>query len=230
MMCALLGTLCGGTAGAADDPEARARAFEELQRFQNPPTGEGLRPVPAGGRDPLERRHLGFYFRPDLGVGYMAMTEPTQFGDLTISGPAGVFGLHVGGALQENIILGVHLYDAVMQNPTVSLGGQSRTANGSQAGLFAIGPELTVYFAPANVYVSATLALSRVTADVNGQSVSTEAGVASRVSLGKEWWVSSHWGLGLVGHLDLSRNQDGGSGAPMMQTVAGSLAFSATYN
>jgi len=232
-MWVLVGILCSGTAAAqANGAEERQRAVDELDRMraQGEAGRSGVSAVP-GAPTSTKNRHLGFYFRPDLGFGYMSMTETTSQGDMKISGGAGVFGLHVGGAIQENLILGFHLYDAVITNPTLELGGTSVSTTNVTAGLVGFGPELTYYFMPQNIYLSTTLALSKATIEQDGNSGSTETGFAARVSLGKEWWVSSHWGLGLVGHLDFATNKDGGgAGAGTLQTLGASLAFSATYN
>jgi hypothetical protein len=231
-MWVLAGILCGGTVARADDAEERQRAFDELDRMRA--AGEASRGTGVampGAEVSTDHRHLGFYFRPDLGFGYVSMSETASGVDLKISGAAGVFGLHVGGAVQENLILGFHLYDAVITNPTFEAGGLSSTPGNSSATLVAFGPELTYYVMPQNLYFSGTLALSKVTVDGLGQKGSTETGFGARVSLGKEWWVSSHWGLGLVGHLDYASNKDGGgAGAGTLQTLGASLAFSATYN
>jgi hypothetical protein len=183
-------------------------------------------------------RHFGFFIRPDLGFGYMTATEPTgsaAFGDLTVSGFSGVAGLGIGGAISENVILGVHFFDAVAANPKVSLSsGQSGTASNVQLTMWGIGPELTYYFMPANVYISATAGVSGVsiTQTSNGRTSDTSAGFGSRVTLGKEWWVSDHWGLGLAGHVSFSTNNDpasNGQGNTLTTWVLGA-AFSATYN
>ena len=231
-MWALVGILCGGAVARADDAEDRQRAFDELDSMRaQGEVGRGGAAMVPGAQASTDHRHLGFYFRPDLGLGYVSMSESTSAGDMKVSGTAGVFGLHVGGALQENLILGFHVYDAVIANPTIQLGSTSVTANAATAALVGFGPELTYYFMPQNVYVSTTLALSKVTIEQNGTSGSTETGFGARVSIGNEWWVSSHWGLGLVGHLDFASNKDqGGAGAGTLQTLGASLAFSATYN
>jgi hypothetical protein len=184
--------------------------------------------------DPTSNRHLGFFLRPDLGVGFMTTSEPTgtSSGNVTISGPAGVFGFVIGGAVAENVILGAHIYDGVVINPTVSLSsGQSATTSNTSLNLYGIGPEFTYYWMPSNIYFSATIALTRMSVTVNGNSNNSNVGFGSRLAVGKEWWVSDHWGLGLAGHVSSSWNQDSGSGSPpTLSTWALAVAFSATYN
>jgi hypothetical protein len=185
-------------------------------------------------RDNTINRHLGFFLRPDLGLGYMSTSEPTgtSAGDLTISGVAGVFGFVVGGAIQENMIVGVHLYDGVIANPKVSLSsGQSATTSNTSLAMVGIGPEFTYYWMPSNIYFSGTVALTRMALTANGKDSNSNAGFGTRLALGKEWWVSDHWGLGLAGHVSFSSNQDSGGGSPpKLTTWVFGLAFSATYN
>ena len=188
----------------------------------------------APPRDPTLHRHFGFFLRPDLGVGYMATSEPTgtALGDMTVSGLAGVFGFAIGGAIQENVILAAHVYDGVIVNPTVSLSsGQSATASNASLTMVGIGPEFTYYWMPSNVYFSGTLALTRISLTANGTDTSSNVGFGMRLAVGKEWWVSDHWGLGLAGHATSSWNQDSGGGnQPTLTTWAFAIAFSATYN
>src|SRR5262249_57940207 len=85
-------------------------------------------PPPAPGQqqimvpDPTSHRHLGFFLRPDLGVGFMSTVQPTgtASGNMTLSGPAGVFGFVIGGAVAEEALLGGHIYDSVVADPTGS--------------------------------------------------------------------------------------------------------------
>ncbi len=173
------------------------------------PTSSMAEPVAPPG-DATMHRHFGFFLRPDLGAGYMVTSEPTgtTSGDLTISGPAGVFGFAIGGAVAENVILAAHLYDGVVVSPNVSLSsGQSVTASNASLTMFGMGPEFTYYFMPANIYFSGMVALTRMSLTANGRDSSSNVGFGARLALGKEWWVGDHWGLGLVGHASSSWNK-----------------------
>lgn len=175
------------------------------------------------GFDSTYQRHFGFYIRPDLGFGYMSSEES----GFTISGFSGLAGIAIGGAIQENSILAVHIIDSVVQNPNVSGGGFSGTANDTSVTLWGIGPQYTYYFTPANMYLSTTLALTRFHVSSSSGNADSDWGLGTRLALGKEWWVSDHWGLGLAGHFSFSSNQDGNQ---TLTTWSLGLAFSATYN
>jgi hypothetical protein len=198
-----------------------------------PPPVEPAYPAPPPQARPRDQhRHVGFFLRADLGLGYLSSSESAGNETLTISGAAGFGGLAIGGALSENNILAVHIIDAVSTNPNVSssAGGSSSTSN-TTVTLWGIGAEYTRYIMPANVYLSGTLALTRMTVESNGNSADTNWGVGGRLALGKEWWVSDHWGLGLAAHLTLSTNEDPTAGGSNSLTTFGIAAvFSATYN
>ena len=196
-----------------------AAMAQEIQPYQ---------PAPRGGFDSRYQRHFGFYIRPDLGFGYLTSNES----GVTISGLAGLAGVAIGGAIRENSILAVHIIDAVAQNPTVSSGSLSATANDTQITMWGIGPQYTQYFMPANVYLSTTVALTRMHSSNNSGSGDSDWGVGTRIAAGKEWWVSDHWGLGVAGHISFSTNQDpvGGGSSNTLTTWTFGATFSATYN
>jgi len=185
-------------------------------------------PPPRGGYDTTYRRHFGFYIRPDVGFGYQTSSES----GVSLSGPAASIGLAIGGALSENSILAGHLFGSGVSNPSVSGPGISGTANDTTFTMSGIGLQYTRYFMPSNLYLSTTLALTRMRSSTPRGDFDSDSGIGGRVSFGKEWWVGDHWGLGLVGHLSFSANQDPvpGGGSNSLTTWAFSAAFSATYN
>ena len=170
-------------------------------------------------------RHAGGFLRPDLGVGYIAMKTSD---DASLSGLAETFGFAAGVSISENNILALHVWEAVVRNPSMSMGGSSASGN-STATLLAIGPEYTAYTKD-NFFFSISPALTRIAVETNGMSGATNWGLGMRASLGKEWWAGEHWGLGVVGQLSLSLNEDSGQNAPTWTAWATTVAFSATYN
>ena len=190
---------------------------QDIQPYQAPP---------RTGYDSTYQKHFGFYIRPDLGFGYLTSTES----NITISGLSGLAGVAIGAAIRENSILAVHIIDAVAQNPTVSSGSFSATANDTTVTLWGIGPQYTYYFMPSNVYLSTTLALTRLHSSSGRNSGDSDWGVGTRIAVGKEWWVSDHWGLGVAGQLSFGFTPDKGTNPPTWTTIAPTLAFSATFN
>ena len=115
----------------------------------------------------------------------------------------------------------------IATTPTVT-GPPLSNANATLTFL-ALGPEYTAYFKQ-NYYLSLSPALTRATLATNGTSNDTNWGFGFRAALGKEWWVADHWGLGIVGHVSMSVNDDSGRNAPTWGGWAFTAAFSATYN
>lgn len=197
-------------------------ASAQQQQVAPPPA-----PVEASAIS-TQHRHLGLFVRPDVGLGYVSMSASPNGVDASIRGPAATIGIAAGGALTENSILAFHLWEAVLQNPSISMGSQS-AAGDATVTLLAFGPEYTAY-TKQNLYFSFSPSLTRITLQTNGMTGDTNWGLGMRAAIGKEWWAADHWGLGVVGHLSVSFNQDAGQGAPIWTSWAGTVAFSATYN
>jgi len=179
------------------------------------------------------RRHLGLMVRPDIGLGAMATFQsnasPTE-GDATLSGGAGMFGVIVGYAVSENLIIGGHIFDTVVSNPNVSFSsGLSGGTQNTSMSLFGIGPSLTYYW-PSNYYLTTTVHLSRLSISTNGTDANADTGIGARLGIGREWWISDHWGLGLNGHFGYAYNPDPNPNASPLHSVVAGLMFSATYN
>ena len=186
----------------------------------------------AGAAQAQVHSHEGLFIRLDGGVAYKAMNEPgTSSGDLKLDGAAGTFGVAIGGAIAINLILAGHLYASTASNPSASSStGASVSTTDTTLTMVGVGPQLTYYFMPANVYVSGTLALTRLALTIGGTSADSNAGVGALLALGKEWYVSDKWGLGVAGQFRWSSNSDQGTNAPTISTWGLGVAFSATYN
>jgi hypothetical protein len=200
------------------------------------PAPAPVRGVQTGGATVVRQpqaaaHHNGFFFRPDLGIGYLS-TNANSFGQsATLSGAAGSFGLAFGGAIDHHNILALHIWDLAAAKTTISVntpGGSSNVELGATIAVF--GPEYT-YYSNDNLYFSISPGLSQLSFDGdNGNTHKTDPGFGLRAALGKEWWVSDSWGMGLAGQFSFSTNQDTGNNAPTWITWGLSLAFSATYN
>ena len=177
----------------------------------------------AGMAMPAEstvHRHLGFFFRADIGVGYVHSSSSSSDGPQpSVSAASVPIGLAVGGAIFEDWIFAGELWGAAAP----------QTTNGMRQGLLVYGYAVAVvhYFMPANVYVSLAPGISRLTFVIADVGVNSDWGPGLKLAIGKEWWVGDHWGLGVAAECLLSFNRDGG--APRT-TVAPGLTFSATFN
>lgn len=202
---------------------AQAASAEELVAV-DPPVPSPAREraaEPAPQRESRgEHEHDGFYLRFHAGFGHTAITE----GDFRIAGPSGAFAFSIGGAVAEDLILFGHLTANRMQRPTVSVAGYRLEVNGSVDAV-GIGVGLAYYVMPANVYLSGALLATRleVSNDKGVSLAESKTGGGLELAVGKEWWVSDNWGLGIAGRVMMASIEDA-------RTVSPALVFSATYN
>lgn len=216
---AALGLLAGASAASADSGN------RELT---------GSDPFPRPGH----HKHDGFYFRFMLGpAGVAAVANDDQ--ETTVSGGGGGLGLAFGYAIAPNVILYGELFDNVALSPKIERDGMETDTDSDTAfGLVGIGPGIAVYL-PHNFYLSSTLAFARLVVDPDTDEEDDEGtsdfGVAITAAIGKEWWVSSNWGLGLAFQIYGGAMNDGDAqnedGDDLTWTSGGAmLAFSATLN
>jgi hypothetical protein len=174
----------------------------------------------AGPVESTVHRHLGFFFRADIGVGYVHSSSSWSDGPQPpVSSVSIPIGLAVGGAIAEDWILAGEVWGLA--------GPQNVNPPGKGLLMWGYAVAVVHYFMPANVYLSASPGITRLMFVTGNTSVSSDWGPGVKVALGKEWWVGDHWGLGIAAELLLTFNKDGG--APRT-TVAPGLTFSATFN
>lgn len=157
--------------------------------------------------------HHGFFLRMDLGFGYSDATA----NDTSIRGPGGAFGFSIGGNIAENLAL----FGAIV--------GGGSTADDPAATFSGVGPGITYYFMPANIFLSGSFGLGSIRIRQNNLEHRTQTGVMGRLGLGKEWFVSDSWGLGLAAYLNWAAAKDDVPNPPTWTAVSPLLAFSATF-
>jgi hypothetical protein len=203
-----------------------------------PPPGYGAPaygpPAPGYGpayEPPGTHTHDGFYLRMFLGFGYTNMELEDQ--DVSVGGTGGAFGIALGAAVSENLIVFAEIFDDIAMNPTLKQGGTEFEGNDISAGVVAVGGGIAYYFMPSNVYVSGTLSWGQLTVrdtENNEEIGESEFGPGLSLMVGKEWWVSPNWGLGGALQIYGGRMKDKGDNAPTWATQAIALTSSATYN
>jgi hypothetical protein len=188
-------------------------------------------PMPGGLVAPAAPTHHGVFVRMLIGPGGFDATSTIGTDKYEVSGSGGGFSLAIGGAVSPSLVVYGELFDDVAVGPTITMNDQTVATSGQdvRAGVVGIGPGFA-YYLPSNLYVGATLALSRITFQQGNSEVAhSDNGVGVSVHVGKEWWVSSNWGLGIALQAYGGKIPDQQSGVSW--TAAGAtLAFSATYN
>ncbi len=181
------------------------------------PSHEVATATPRAARgDVTVHRHLAFYLRPSLDLGFMSSSA----GGRTISGAGIALDVSLGGAVVENVILAGHVWS----------GGIFSSAGNKQV-LVNMGPEITWYSMPLNIYVSATPAIAQLSLYSRGTEISeTDFGFGANLAAGREWWVSDHWGLGVAVQGVFARTPEKAPSTAQWTTWGATLAMSATYN
>lgn len=188
---------------------------------------------------PAPRTHDGFFLQMDLGGGTLSTksTTYTAFigaspitGKLEMSGGAPEFSIALGGALTPNFVLAGQLWGITVSSPDVKFAGITGNSTDTTQTLSGVGIYLAYYVMPLNLYVAATPSIGTLSLKQGGNEFSTKSGFAMKLAVGKEWWVSDNWGLGLNVQYAFASNEDNGTNPPTFSSNWFGLAFSATYN
>jgi hypothetical protein len=210
-------------------PPGPAEQVVPLPEEEVPPGLECAPPV-----DPTLGRHLGFFFRAELGFGFMSTSAnlPVE-GGITrafIEGPSVTFAMSAGWSIAENLSLAAEAWMTAAYSPTFGSAGQSVRVEDAGVDLFGMGLQVTYYLMPINVYLSVTPSISTLSTIEANVSTATREGFGLKVGVGKEWWIGGHWGIGLSGQFFLGSNPDAGAPGVTWTTLGGAVALSATYN
>lgn len=183
---------------------------------------------PQAFADGAPRTHDGQFFHVAYGMGWMWTSATIEGEDFEFDGFTFDGELSVGAMLRENLAMHGTFFNWLVINPTV----QSERSNTDVAHTgFALGS--TYYIMPANLFFSLRVGggWMRQQRAFGGyqQAAKTNFGLAGGVGLGKEWWVSDGWGVGVAGSLDFhslpAADSDG-----TFNGRSFAIRFSATYN
>jgi hypothetical protein len=137
-----------------------------------------------------------------------------------------------GGALTQHLILYGEFLLFGISNPKGGSKGVFPTLVGNPIDTVGLGPGLAYYFMPLNLYLSSTLFLEKVllvkSYAVGSEMQFTNAGLGLSLMVGKEWWVSGDWGLGVAAQLFLASAKD--RDGTKWESGALAILFTATYN
>lgn len=173
--------------------------------------------------------HDGFYMRLSLGFGGAATSGAGE----KYSGASVAFGAAFGGAITRHLVLYGEFLLHSIPAPTFSGFGSSQTLDGTEVDILGFGPGIAYYFMPLNLYLSGTLLLQQVQlSDTNDSSNSvalTKTGLGCSLMVGKEWWVSEDWGIGVAAQLLFGSAKDRYADAHWTSRGV-AIMFSSTYN
>jgi hypothetical protein len=164
--------------------------------------------------------------------------------DLSIAGRSGSFGIALGGAVSSHLIIYGRILDSVAPGATGKIQGPSDNLNGMIAlvvfggagGITAVGVGGGMaYYLDSNLFFAGSLLGSRLLVDdrFGNSAAKSDVGFTFEGQVGKEWWVSENWGLGVAGQVLLGLMSDsaiGDASTPTWRLAAFSLLLSATFN
>jgi hypothetical protein len=183
--------------------------------------------MPAG-----YHQHDGFFIRWNYGLVATSSTENPGGGEITISGNGGSAELAIGGTIMKDLILHFDFLFTGVSEPQFEGPGGKFTADDATLGQILMGGGLTRYWMPYNIYATVAAGMGGVIlVPETGPSGDTERGLALSFKVGKEWWVSDNWGLGLaLQYTNISVKDHDLLGTNDMSSNAFGLSLSATYN
>jgi hypothetical protein len=165
--------------------------------------GVGLGAASGVLAENLPREHdRGVFLRLSAGVGgAKSKIDDFEFeeedpGQLEMSGTCGDINFAIGGVVARNLAVHATLAGWSVTDPDLDLGPISVETDDVNLGLSMFGAGVTYYIMPANIYLSGSLGAAVLTLDVDGDDSESDTGLAVDLTVGKEWWVGSRWGLG----------------------------------
>lgn len=171
--------------------------------------------------------HDGLLVRFTPGFSGAAAASTIDDSDYSISGAAGRLGVAVGYAVAPRFILTGELVGHTVFGPELEVDGDATGATRDvtwSTSYLGLGAS---YYLPSNFYFAGSLGPLIMMLETDRMESETDLGGAAKLTVGKEWWVSPDWGLGMAFELLGGAVPDGDAD----WTVATlGLAFSATYN
>jgi hypothetical protein len=183
--------------------------------------------VSSAGEKP--HTHDGFFLRMCGGFGFgYSSVEDGQGADNTIRGGSNASNLAVGAMVSENLAIHADAFHVALIEPESFINGKSAGTVPGRYIAGGIGAGVTYYLMPSNLYLSGSLNFVVLEADIGGWRLKTDTGMGIDFLVGKEWWISDNWGIGVAGQFvytlvpsqwDTTHN-----------SVGGAVLFTATYN
>ena len=187
----------------------------------------------TAGDDDTAHKHDGFFLRFSTGIGRTISGERIEREEFTLDGFSGNSTIGIGYAITEEMIPNLVIFGSTVQDPIVKVDGKEIGEADAEITISNIGIGTTHYFMPSNVYVSTSFALANGIVKTEEEELETDIGMGINLSIGKEWWVSDNWGIGVAAQLSTTvipdKNLTTGEELELRTRSIGIL-FSATFN
>jgi len=192
-------------------------------------------------------QHDGFYLSMSGGPVFGKVTDDVSSFNGTSAyavdfiGTGGAFDFKIGGAIRENLILHATIISNAISAPKIETTRSNSFTSVKAPDTFSIGEVMlygvgmTYYVMPSNILVSGSLGIGKYTltdTKDDSQNLSTDGGFSLQLKLGKEWWVSKNWGLGVsltYGSTNVTNEPQNGEKENLSSNRFGIL-FNTTFN
>lgn len=186
--------------------------------------------------EPGYQAHDGFFLSMSVGPGMIYINDDITNGpydNMKMNGVGGIVDIKVGYAIKENLILhGDIISISSGKVDVVADGTDLGTIEGDNSvGVIMFGGGFTNYFMPNNMFISGTVGIGSFNITTNDQTSSTQRGLGLYIKAGKEWWVSSRWGLGVSAGFNYTHVNNDVDG--LLESLTGTsfgISFNATFN
>ena len=171
--------------------------------------------------------------RLQLGGGYRSASSGLGSNALQVSGAGFGGSILLGGAVSPNLFLYGEFLEELISGPTIEIGQKKVVANRASTHLYGFGPGIA-YLMPRGIHFGGTLLIARMTVENDDQEVgATEIGYGLAARVGKDFWLTDHHALGIVGQFSFASMADKSTTTdkpPTFTATSFTLALSGTYN
>ena len=194
------------------------------------------------------RHHDGFFLRYVAGGGTgNYQSEPVgsatdYFNKFKFSGGLPISSaLQIGGTVSENVIVFGEVCSNLLLSPDGEIWRENADVTVNQVLFGGVGPGITYYFMPVNIYVSGSLLYTVGVHDYEATYSSIflqeevmerrgALGFATHFIVGKEWWVGEEVGIGASAYAYLGWLSDPDFKDRSITSNSFGVMFSLTYN
>jgi hypothetical protein len=185
-------------------------------------------PASASAQDQPRQHDGGIFIRLSAGVGSTSSEVKYDNGnELELNEGGGNHNFAIGGIVGGKVALHGTLFGWATSDPQIDLNGNEFATYKGTVSLNAVGGGATWYFGP-NFYLSGSLGFAWLSFKDQNVILDTGVGGAIDLTIGKEWWVSDRWGLGVA--LGFQGYGVPADDAEEFTGGAASVRFTATFN
>ena len=180
-----------------------------------------------------DREHEGFYLSMQMGPAMGYINGNSNQSSLQVDGTGIGFDVQIGGIIRKNQTLHGVIGVKSIAGPEITSNGQSGSLSQDYSfDEIMIGGGTTYYFQK-NFFITGNIGMGNFsfTDMASNTSADTDYGFSFQLKAGKEWWISSRWGLGAVLEYGGTRSKDEMNDyRETWQSHRYSIRFTATFN